>query len=152
MFLSAILSALLFFMSLASFSNDTQVIGFTIFGVENPVESITLSNSSTWPLIVLAVLMTILPIYTALKYKKRELQVKLCHLDMLLNVVFLGLVFIYFESDIRLIINAIESGALLMNSYYWGMAIPIVCLILQIFAVRGVKKDIELLKSVDRLR
>ena len=103
-------------------------------------------------MVIMAVLMTCIPVFTALKYKKRELQVKLCHLDMLLNVVFLGLVLLYFESDLLKVIESVEEDKIVLDSYYYGMSIPVVNLILQIFAVRGVKKDIELLKSVDRLR
>ena len=152
MFLSAIVSVLLFFVALASFSNDDFVMRFTIYGIENPIDSIELSKPSTWPMVIMAVLMTCIPVFTALKYKKRELQVKLCHLDMLLNVVFLGLVLLYFESDLLKVIESVEEDKIVLDSYYYGMSIPVVNLILQIFAVRGVKKDIELLKSVDRLR
>ena len=72
MFLAAIASALLFFMPLASFNADGNVMNFTIFGIKNPIETLTLSKSYTWPLIVLTVLMTILPLYTIFKYKKRK--------------------------------------------------------------------------------
>ena len=153
MFLSAIISALLFFMPLASFSDGTTVMKFTIFGIENPIETITLSKSYTWPLIVLTILMTVLPVYTALRYKKRELQVKLCHLDMLLNIVFIGLVFLYYEADIENIIVAVENDTYILDvAYFIGMAIPLVNLVLEILAIRGIKKDIALLKSLDHLR
>lgn len=137
MLLTAIISALLFFMPLASFEADGNVMKFTIFGIQNPIESIPLSTTYTWPLVVSAVLMTIVPIYTIFRFKKRELQVKLCRLVMLFNVVFIGLVFLYYKLDV---------------AYFIGMALPLVNIVLEILAVRGIKKDIELLKSVDRLR
>ena len=153
MLLTVIISALLFFMPLAWFNDGTNVMRFTIFGIDNPVEAITLSKSYTWPLIVLTVLMTVLPLYTIFIYKKRELQVRLCHLNMLLNVVFIGLVFLYYESDLLEIIKAVEGDVYELDvAYFFGMAIPLVNLILDILAIRGIKKDIELLKSVDRLR
>lgn len=152
MFLSAIISTLLFFIPLASFTDGTSFIRFSICGIENNVEGLTLSQSNTWPLIILTVLMIIVPIYTALRYKKRELQVKLCKIAMLINIVFIGVVLLYFEADIQAVIDTIEGNDMMMNSRYFGIAIPVVNLILQIFAIRGVKKDIELLKSIDRLR
>lgn len=153
MFLTAILSGLLFFMPLASFSDGDAVMSFTIFGIENPIETISLSDTYTWPLVVLAVLMTVLPLYTAFRYKKRELQVKLCRLEMLLNMVFIGVVFLYYEADIQSIISAVEGDTYQMDwAYFIGMALPLVNLVLMVFAIRGVKKDIELLKSIDRLR
>ena len=74
MFLAAIISALLFFMPLASFDAGGNVMKFTIFGIQNPIESIALSTTYTWPLVVLTILMTLAPVVTALLYKKRELE------------------------------------------------------------------------------
>ena len=153
MLLAAIASVLLFFMPLASFNADGNVMRFTVFGIENPIESLTLSKSYTWPLMVLTVLMTILPIFTIFKYKKRELQVRLCHLAMLLNIIFIGLVFVYYDNDIQKVITAVENDSYTLDvAYFIGMALPLVNLVLEILAIKGIKKDIELLKSVDRLR
>ena len=85
MLLTAIISALLFFMPLMSFEANGEVMRFTIFGIQNPIEMISLSTTYTWPLVVLVILMTAVPIITMLLYKKRELQVRLCHLNMLFN-------------------------------------------------------------------
>lgn len=153
MLLSAIISGLLFFMPLASFEAGGSVMRFTIFGIQNPIETLTLSKTYTWPLIVLTILMTILPIYTIFIYKKRELQVKLCHLAMLLNIVFIGLVFLYYDNDIQKIIAAIEGDSYELDvAYFFGVAFPLVNLVLEILAIKGIKKDIALLKSLDRLR
>ena len=153
MLLSAIISALLFFMPLASFEAGGNVMKFTIFGIQNPIETISLSTTYTWPLVVLTALMTVAPIVTLFLYKKRELQVRLCRLTMLVNIIFIGLVFLYYESDIQQVIAAVEGDEYQLDvAYFIGMAIPLVNLILEILAIRGIKKDIELLKSVDRLR
>ena len=153
MLLAVIISALLFFTPMIWFNADGNVMKFTIFGIENPVEALTLSKSYTWPLIVLTVLMTALPLYTIFIYKKRALQVKLCHLNMLLNVVFIGLVFLYYDADIQKVISAVEGDSYQFDvAYFYGMIIPLVNLVLEILAIRGIKKDIELLKSIDRLR
>ena len=153
MLLATIASALLFFMPLASFNAEGNAMNFTIFGIQNPIETLALSKSYTWPLIVLTVLMTVLPLYTIFKYKKRELQVKLCHLNMLLNLVFIGIVFLYYDGDIQEVIAAVEGDTYQLDvAYFFGMVIPLLNLVLEIFAIRGIKKDIDLLKSVDRLR
>ena len=153
MLLSAIISALLFFTPLVSYNDGTSIMSFTIFGIENHVETLTYSASYTWPLIVLTVLMTILPIYTLFRYKKRQHQVKMCQLDMLLNIIFIGLVFLYYDADIQKVIAAVEGETYRLDvAYCIGMVIPLVNIVLQMLAIRGIKKDIELLKSVDRLR
>ena len=153
MLLSAIVSVLLFFMPLVSFVANGSAMSFTIFGIKNPIDTILLSTTYTWPLVVLTVLMTILPVYTIFIYKKRELQIRLCRLVLLLTVVFIGLVFLYYESDLLKVIAAVEGDTYELDvAYFVGMVMPLVNLVLQILAIRGIKKDIELLKSVDRLR
>lgn len=153
MLLAAIASVLLFFMPLMSFDANGDVMRFTIFGIKNPIDTISLSKTYTWPLVVLTVLMTIAPLVTIFLYKKRELQVRLCRFNMLLNIIFIALVFVYYESDILGVINAVENDSYTLDvAYFIGMAFPLVNLVLEILAIKGIKKDIELLKSVDRLR
>lgn len=153
MFLAAIVSILLFFMPLASFNDESSIMEFTIFGIQNPIENLSLSNTYTWPLVVLAVFMTVAPIITALLYKKRELQVRLCRLNMLVNIIFIGLVFLYYEKDILKVIAAVEGDEYQLDvAYFIGMVFPLINIVLEILAIRGIKKDIELLKSIDRLR
>ena len=151
--LAAIISALLFFMPLVSFEANGSAMKFTIFGIQNPIETISLSTTYTWPLVVLTVLMTLAPIVTMFLYKKRELQVRLCRLTMLVTIIFIGLVFLYYESDLQEVIAAVEGDQYQLDvAYFIGMVFPLVNLVLYILAIRGIKKDIELLKSVDRLR
>ena len=153
MLLSAILGALLFFIPLMSFNADGNNMSFTIFGIQNPIENISLSSTYTWPLVVLTVLMTMVPLVTVFLYKKRELQVRLCRIAMLLIVIFVGVVFLYYESDLQQVIAAVEGDEYQLDvAYFIGMVFPLVSLLCQILAIRGIKKDIELLKSVDRLR
>lgn len=153
MFLAAVLSALLFFVPLATFVTGDNVMNFTVFGIDNPGEMLSLESITTWPLVVLAILMTLVPLITIFLYKKREKQVRLCRLNLLVNIIFIGLVFLYYENDILMVIAAIEGDSYELDvAYFIGMAFPLVNLVLEILAIRGIKKDIELLKSVDRLR
>lgn len=152
MLLTAIIGALLFFTPLVSFDAESNM-RFAVLGMQNPIDALTLSKSYTWPLIALTVLMTVLPIYTILIYKKRKLQVKLCHLNMLLNIAFICMIFLYYTNDIQKVIVSVDGCfGQLDVAYLYGMLLPLVNLVLEILAVRGIKKDIELLKSVDRLR
>ena len=153
MLLSVIITALLFFTPLMSFNANGEVMRFTIFGIKNPIETMSFSATYTWPLVVLTILMTVAPLVTIFLYKKRELQVRLCRLNMLVNIIFIGLVFIYYESDVMSVIFAVENDIYTLDvAYFIGMAFPLVNLVLEILAIRGIKKDIDLLKSVDRLR
>lgn len=146
MFLSAILGGLLFAFNLASFDYGDVMMNLSILGVDNQLDATYFGSTYTWPLAVLAVLMTVLPVITSFLYKKREVQVKLCQLEMLLNVIFVVLVFLYYVSDVQETINAE------IAIYRIGIYFPLASMIFSLLAIRGVKKDIELLKSVDRIR
>ena len=147
MFLSAILSGLLFVLPLSTFTFGSNInVGFSILGVDI-VEELEgfFSSSYTWPLVAITILMTLTPVFTALRYKHRVQQVRFSQLNMLFNMVFVGLVLLYYVSDIQKIIPS-------EPQYKIGVFIPLINMVLEYFAIRGVKKDIELLKSVDRLR
>lgn len=146
MFLSAILCGLLFAFNLASFDYGDVMMNLSVFGVDNQVDATYFGNAYTWPLMALTVLMTILPVFTSFLYKKREVQVKLCQLGMLLNVVFVVLVLLYYVSNVQETINAE------IVTYRIGIYFPLASMIFILLAIRGIKKDIELLKSVDRIR
>lgn len=146
MYISAIISGLLFVFNLASFEYGETSMNLSVLGVDNQIDATYFGDAYTWPLIALSALMIVLPIVTSFLYKKRQSQVKLCQLDILLNVVFVVLVFMYYTSDVQKNINSEDV------KYGLGIYIPLVSMILNFLAIKGIKKDIELLKSVDRIR
>ena len=138
LFLSAVFAGILFFVPIAYYNVGTDVLDFSIFGVEN--------ISNAWLLLMLTILMLIVPFVTIFMYKKRELQLKLSSLNVFLNAVFCGLVFLYYVDSIQSIFSSDTI------SYSFGAYIPLINMVLSILAMRWIKKDIELIKSVDRLR
>lgn len=86
---------------------------------------------------------TILSIIAIFQYNKRQNQYVLGRLNMIINLILLGL-FVC-----RSLINNIEyynfeSGV--------GFLLPVITIVLLVLANRAIKKDEELVKSVDRLR
>tara|TARA_B100001063_G_C16715162_1_gene530281 strand:+ start:429 stop:839 length:411 start_codon:yes stop_codon:yes gene_type:complete len=86
---------------------------------------------------------TILSIIAIFQYNKRQNQYVLGRLNMIINLILLGL-FVC-----RSLINNIEyynfeSGV--------GFLLPVITILLLVLANRAIKKDEELVKSVDRLR
>ena len=57
-----------------------------------------------------------------------------------------GLVFLFYVNKVQADLSA-ETV-----TYAFGTYIPLINIVLSIFAMRWIKKDIELIKSVDRLR
>jgi len=76
-------------------------------------------------------------------YKKRQNQFVLNRLNIILNLILLGL-FVYRSLTLSGEDSASEKGI--------GIFLPIVAVVCLVLANRAIKKDEELVKSVDRLR
>ncbi|MGB7841960.1 MAG: DUF4293 domain-containing protein [Salinimicrobium sp.] len=80
---------------------------------------------------------------TIFLFKNRKLQFMLGRLNILLNLILLGL-FVYWSLNI--------SGEALVSEKGIGMLIPVISIVFLVLANKAVKKDEDLVKSVDRLR
>ena len=138
LFFAAVFAGILFFAPVASFNVGGEVLNLSIFGVEN--------HSNALLLLVLAILMFVVPVVTIFMYKKRELQLKLSSLNVFLNALFCGLIFLFYVDNVQEILQA-EAVV-----YAFGTYVPLINMVLSVLAMRWIKKDIELIKSVDRLR
>ena len=78
-----------------------------------------------------------------LKFKNRKLQFVLGRLSILINFILLGIL-VYFTQNLSGEINVSEKGI--------GLLIPILTIVFVVLANKSIKKDEELVKSVDRLR
>lgn len=89
------------------------------------------------------VLSAITSIVAIMLYKNRKLQTVVNRLNILLNLILLG-VFVY-----RVLTM---SGATAVAEKGIGMFIPILSIVLLVLANKAIRKDEQLVKSVDRLR
>ncbi len=90
---------------------------------------------------------TTLSIVSILSYKKRKSQFVMGRLNIILNLILLGLFIIRLlnlsgETDKSLIVS--EKGI--------GMILPVISIVFLSLANKAIKKDEDLVKSVDRLR
>ncbi len=76
-------------------------------------------------------------------FKNRKLQFVLGRLNIILNFILLG-VFVYWSLTV--------SGETKISEKGIGMLIPIISIVLLVMANKAIKKDENLVKSVDRLR
>ncbi|MFK5959331.1 MAG: DUF4293 domain-containing protein [Lutibacter sp.] len=103
-------------------------------------------NTDITLLKVMAVLFfvsAILTFVTIFQFKKRQLQFVLGRLSILTNFIIIGIV-VYFSQNLSGEINVSEKGI--------GLFIPILSIVFVVIANKAIKKDEELVKSVDRLR
>lgn len=80
---------------------------------------------------------------TIFLYKNRQLQFVIGRLIILINFILLGII-VYFSQNLSGEIKVSEKGI--------GLLIPICSIVLVVLANRAIKRDDELVKSVDRLR
>ncbi|MGK0252868.1 MAG: hypothetical protein ACI9OE_000321 [Mariniflexile sp.] len=85
----------------------------------------------------------LLSIITIFKYKNRKSQFMLGRLNIILNFFLLGF-FVYQSLNV--------SGETAVSEKGIGMLLPIVSIVFLALANKAIKKDEELVKSVDRLR
>lgn len=84
-----------------------------------------------------------LALLAILFYSKRQHQFVINRLNIILNLILLGL-FLYQSLSLPGGASAPEKGI--------GMFLPLISLVLLVLANRAIKKDEDLVKSVDRLR
>ena len=88
-------------------------------------------------------LSALLSVVTIFLFKNRKLQFVLGRVNIILNLILLGL-FVYWSLNV--------SGESEISEKGIGMVIPIVSIVLLVLANKAIKKDEDLVKSVDRLR
>lgn len=86
---------------------------------------------------------TVLAVVSILMYKKRQNQFVVNRLNMILNLFLLGF-FVYRSLSL--------SGETVVSEKGIGMLIPVFSIVFLVLANRAIKKDEDLVKSVDRLR
>lgn len=85
----------------------------------------------------------LISLITIFLFKNRKLQFVLGRINIILNLILLGL-FVYWSLNISGEVDISEKGI--------GMLIPIISIVLLVLANKAIKKDEDLVKSVDRLR
>lgn len=96
------------------------------------------------PLIIGLILgSVVLTLISILNFKKRQLQFVLNRLNIILNFVLLG-VFVYRTLSL--------SGETLVSEKGIGVLLPIISIVFLAMANKAIKRDEDLVKSVDRLR
>ena len=103
-------------------------------------------NTTNYVLIGMSLLFfisAILTFITIFLFKNRKLQFVIGRLTILINFILLGIIIFYSQN---------LSGEMEVSEKGIGLLIPIFAIVLVVLANRAIKKDEELVKSVDRLR
>lgn len=141
--LIVIFQSLLFFLPSLSFSSSNADISIQLTGFRLN----SLDSTTEVPYIFLIVLADIIcmSLVTILMFKNRMKQILFCKLLSGVIVAEIGVLVYYFIQLSGLPVSFDAGNSL-------GIIIPPACLILSIMAMNKIKKDEELIKSVDRIR
>ncbi len=147
MALASLSAILLFIFPVAWFYGNEHTIAFFVFQLKEhlPAAQALTGFAYLLPLIALTLVLVILPLFAIFNYKKLSFQYKLMRSNMLLSIVLTAVLLLYYASDISKM-----SGA--EASYETGAFLPVIALAFSYVAMHFIKKDIKLLRSVDRIR
>jgi glucan phosphoethanolaminetransferase (alkaline phosphatase superfamily) len=94
--------------------------------------------------VILLGLSTAITVYSIITFKKRQTQFVVNRLNIVLNLILLGL-FVYHSLNLSGETATVSEKGI-------GMFLPILAIVLLVLANKAIKKDEDLVKSVDRLR
>ena len=132
-------------LSFTSYENTFLMNAYhTINSVDNTVVSKNIGIGAMQGLVALLALVSVF------LYKKRQLQIKLCKLNILLVAIQIAAIVLYIDVAKETISPTSPNDVLIGIKY--GAIFPIFSLIFLYLSIRFIKKDEDLIRSADRLR
>ena len=152
-FLSALLFALLFFMPLADYFGELNILRFNVYGVESklPDGTVPFKTAFSLPVLILAVTSMLLSgylamgLFRAVKLAQFVKLHKIARINIIVIVAWIAVVFAYYVRAVGRPIGADPA-------FKVGAFLPLAALLLTIAATVGLNKDIKKVRSTDRIR
>ncbi len=141
LFLAAIAVAVMFFFPIANFYSDTFYFYLSLGGISDD----TFVTINTIPLIIIAVVLILLAVFSIFMYKNRLLQMRVLRFGVLFDLAFI--IVIYFGY-----IDSISQKANVEVQYKTGIYFPLIMLVFLILAIRSIMADEKKVRAADRLR
>ncbi|TGE05638.1 DUF4293 domain-containing protein [Hymenobacter fodinae] len=126
-------------------SGQTLVMTAFQLAYENADAGMSVSTS-TWPIAALAAASTLVALFEIFQFRNRFTQLKLGMVNFLLIVATIGAGF-YFSSLGEQMLNVKMPG-----TFQAGFYLPTLALLLNLLANRFIRRDEQLVRSMDRLR
>lgn len=154
-FLSAIVFALLFFLPIAEFLGESNILVFNLFGIESglPGGTVPFSKWFSLPVLVLGITAILLcgylamGLFRAVKLSQFVKLHKTARVAIIVIVAWIALVFAVYVPTIGKSVVGLND-----TIYKAGAFLPLASLVLTIAATSGLKKDIKKVRSTDRIR
>ncbi|MGS2740583.1 DUF4293 domain-containing protein [Sinomicrobium sp. M5D2P17] len=120
----------------------SAVLPFVVYLWKDGADNTVYATGVLWVLVSFMAI-ALLALISVLTFRNRKNQFVLNRLNMILNLILLG-VFAYRSLNLSGESNISEKGI--------GIFIPVVSIVFLVLANKAIKKDEDLVKSVDRLR
>lgn len=154
-FLSALLFALLFFMPLAEFDGESNILIFNLFGVESgiPDGMVPFSKWFSLPVLVLGVTAMLLGgylamgLFRAVKLAQFVKLHKVARVNVIVVVAWIALTFAFYIPTVAKSVVGLDQ-----TIYKVGAFLPLASLLLTVAATSGLRKDIKKVRATDRIR
>ncbi|MDG2173040.1 MAG: DUF4293 family protein [Flavobacteriaceae bacterium] len=98
---------------------------------------VTESNIPFEIILLFPLSISVISFYTIFKYKNRQTQFVLNRLSIILCFVFVGILMFKFD---------------IISNFEWINLVPLFSIVLLVLANRAIKKDEDLIRSIDRIR
>ena len=146
LFIVAGLFIALMFLPLAVVNSGGATFSFELMGLISPTQPTEIAFS-TWPLMGLAVVVTLLSVFAVFLYRKRILQMRICVFNTLIIIGFCVLFGVYlWQMGKSAVLNDMSFSIRIWASF------PIISIILNYLAIRNIGADEALVRSLERLR
>lgn len=143
-----ILGALLFISPILNFTSYEASFEMNAYSTFNLADHIVVSKNIG--IGAMQGLIALLALVTIFLFKKRQLQIKLCKLNLLLIALQIAAIVFYIDVAKEAIFPQSPNDVVLGVSI--GFFIPIVSFLLTYLSIWFIKKDEKLIRSADRLR
>lgn len=151
--LIVICQSLLFATALATFTSYETSFNLSLMGFYKLSSAGNEMLINSYSLVAVNILVILFTLFVIFSFKNRKNQIKLAAFNFLLICSFVVLMFYSFDNAKSLLDNSYNTqGAELSTTYGIGMILPILSLIFNFLAIKGIRKDEELVRSADRIR
>lgn len=102
--------------------------------------------ANNYPLLLIALVMTLLPLITIFMFRNRKKQMSMTAVSMVATLAFISMMLVN--------VNKLERSTPGMTggTYWVGAVLPVIALIFIVMSLAGIRKDEKLVRSMDRLR
>jgi len=141
---STIVMAVLYFLPIAQFMVDNTNYYFDFLEIATVNDAGKQVIDNVYPITILLSIIVSFSFIAIFLYKNRNFQLRLITINILLKIGYIVLTVFYLYQ----ISNAFESKYYLQISFVY----PLIALIFDFMAYKGIQKDMNIIKSYDRIR